>query len=83
MARSQEDSLRAYVQQQLEWGRFWKLLEFSDKVDRLLEVVGPGEVCFQPGCSASEIKALIPSIMKEVGAPSTFSVLEGYDSVLT
>ncbi len=34
----QEDSTRAYVQQQLEWGRFWKLLEFSDRIDKLLEV---------------------------------------------
>ena len=36
---SQEGSVRAYVQQQLEWGKFWKLLEFSEKVDKLLEVL--------------------------------------------
>ena len=30
--------MRAYVRQQLEWGRFWKLLEFGDKVEKLLEV---------------------------------------------
>ena len=30
------------MQQQLEWGRFWKLLEFGDRVDKLLEVSGHG-----------------------------------------
>ena len=30
------------------------------------QVVGPAEVGFQPGCSASEVKALIPATMKEV-----------------
>ena len=79
------------MQQQLEWGRFWKLLEFSERVDKLLEVrgawlgnplstlcptfctassycevVGPGEVCFQPGCSAAEVRALVPNVMKDV-----------------
>ncbi|GAX83943.1 hypothetical protein CEUSTIGMA_g11367.t1 [Chlamydomonas eustigma] len=61
----QEDSTRAYVKQQLQWGRFWKLLEFSERVDKLLEVVSPSEVCFQPGCSAAEVKALIPATMKD------------------
>lgn len=36
----QEESMRLYVQQQLEYGRFWKILEFSEKVDKLLEVRG-------------------------------------------
>lgn len=30
--------MQAYVQQQLEWGRFWRLLEFSGRVERLLQV---------------------------------------------
>jgi hypothetical protein len=30
--------MSAYVQQQLEYGRLWKLLEFSEKLDKLLEV---------------------------------------------
>ncbi len=30
--------MRAYVQQQLEWGKLWRLLEFSQRVDKLLEV---------------------------------------------
>lgn len=30
--------MSVYVQQQLEYGGLWKLLEFSQRVDKLLEV---------------------------------------------
>jgi hypothetical protein len=30
--------MHAYVQQQLEYGRLWRLLEFSERLDKLLEV---------------------------------------------
>jgi hypothetical protein len=47
----QEDSTRAYVKQQLQWGRFWKLLEISERVDKLLEVSGFSVTC---DCQVSE-----------------------------
>ncbi len=30
--------MQAYVQQQLEYGNVWKLLDFSHRIDKLLEV---------------------------------------------
>ena len=61
----QGEAMRVYVTQQLEWGRFYKLFEFSDKVERLLQVVGVEEVSFQPGCSASEVRSMIQVAMKD------------------
>ena len=57
--------MRLYVTQQLEWGRFYRLFEFSDKIERLLQVVGPEEISFQPGCSLSEVRSLIQAAMKD------------------
>jgi hypothetical protein len=31
-------SLRSYVQSQLEYGKLWRLLEFGEKLDKLLQV---------------------------------------------
>ena len=33
-----EAALSSYVQDQLEYSKFWKLLEFGDKLDKLLQV---------------------------------------------
>ena len=48
----------AYVQQQLEYGGLWRLLEFSEKLDKLLEVKALGGSCTEaalqlgaPDCS--------------------------------
>jgi hypothetical protein len=35
-------SLRSYVQAQLEYGKLWRLLEFGEKLDKLLQVGGLG-----------------------------------------
>jgi hypothetical protein len=51
MAESRrEQSLHAYVQSQLEYGKLWKLLEFADKADKLLQVRLLGCGCKVCGC---------------------------------
>ncbi|GFH14000.1 Sec3_C domain-containing protein, partial [Haematococcus lacustris] len=75
-----EESLQAYVQQQLEYGKLWQLLEFSLRLSKLLEgsaaalasqaamvpqVVPPSEVSFQPGCSVAEVRTLLTSTLQE------------------
>jgi len=39
-----ESSLSSYVQDQLEYSKLWKLLEFANKLDALLQVCGGGWV---------------------------------------
>jgi hypothetical protein len=43
------------LKDQLEWGKMWKLLEFGEKLEKLLQVVTPPEVAFQKDCSAPEV----------------------------
>ena len=61
----QKESAQAYVQEQLEWGKFWKLLQFSEKVDKLLQVGAPG--CWVPASHA----LLTPAVAR-AGAPRPF-----------
>lgn len=35
-----EAALSSYVSDQLQYSKFWKLLEFADKLDKLLQVNG-------------------------------------------
>lgn len=60
----QEAAISSYIQSQLEYGKMWRLLEFADKMDRLLQVVSPPEVSFQRDCTASDVRGLIKATME-------------------
>ncbi|CAL8460642.1 g172 [Coccomyxa elongata] len=60
---AKESALLIYVQQQLEYAKLWKLFEFSQRVDVLLEAVEVEEVAFQAGCQASELRAILTSAL--------------------
>ncbi|GBF98439.1 hypothetical protein Rsub_11084 [Raphidocelis subcapitata] len=59
-----EGALAQYIQDQLEYGKMWKLLEFGQRLEKLLQVVTPAEVAFQKDCSASDARALMRSAME-------------------
>ncbi len=48
-------------------GKLWKLLEFSERVEQLLQVVSPPEVAYQNGCSANEVRKLVADTMQVSG----------------
>ncbi|KAF8055038.1 SEC3A [Scenedesmus sp. PABB004] len=56
-------ALAAYVGEQLVASKFWRLLEFGDRLDKLLQVVSPPEVAFQKDCSAAEVRGLMRATM--------------------
>ncbi|EIE25400.1 hypothetical protein COCSUDRAFT_46702 [Coccomyxa subellipsoidea C-169] len=60
---AKESAMLIYVQQQLEYAKLWKLFEFSQRVDALLEAVEVEEVAFQAGCQAGELRAIITSAL--------------------
>ncbi|KAI8476055.1 MAG: exocyst complex component Sec3-domain-containing protein [Monoraphidium minutum] len=75
-AEARRDSAVAqYIRDQLEWGKMWKLLEFGEKLEKLLQVVSPPEVAFQKDCSAGEVRSLIKSTME--GADKKLDALCG------
>jgi hypothetical protein len=49
-------------------------LEFSERVEKLLQVVSPPEVAYQNGCSANEVRKLVAETM-QVGAGGGGGVL--------
>ena len=55
--------MRKYVQQQLEYGRLWSILDFSNKLESKLEEVRPQEVSFQIGFSSQDVRALVSATM--------------------
>lgn len=59
----QEESLRKYVQQQLEYGRLWGILDFSNKIETELREVSPQEISFKAGFSAQDLRTLISQTM--------------------
>ncbi|KAK9813236.1 hypothetical protein WJX72_011232 [[Myrmecia] bisecta] len=60
---AKERAMQVYVQQQLEYGKFWRLLEFSQRVDELLAEVGPEEVPFQLHYQAPDLRSLLAGAM--------------------
>ncbi len=60
--------MQRYVAAQLQYTTLWRLLEASERIDQLLEVVTPAEVPYQAGFSAADIRSLIASSMKDVGS---------------
>lgn len=52
-----------YVQQQLEYGRLWSILDFSNKIEIKLEEVRPQEIAFQTGFSSQDVRNLIAQTM--------------------
>ncbi|DBB03251.1 TPA: hypothetical protein ACH3X3_010647 [Trebouxia sp. C0006] len=65
-ASAKQRAMQAYVQQQLEHGKFWKLMEFSMHVEQLLREVGAEEVPFQLHYQATDLRALLQSTMHHV-----------------
>ncbi|KAL0020987.1 hypothetical protein WJX77_003610 [Trebouxia sp. C0004] len=65
-AAAKQRAMQAYVQQQLEHGKFWKLMEFSMHVEQLLREVGAEEVPFQLHYQATDLRALLQSTMHHV-----------------
>ncbi|PNW78567.1 hypothetical protein CHLRE_09g392000v5 [Chlamydomonas reinhardtii] len=61
-----EESLSRYVRSQLAYTNLWKLLEASERMDQLLQVVSPAEVPYQAGFSAADVRALLSSSLKDV-----------------
>lgn len=57
------EAMRKYVQQQLEYGRLWSILDFSNKVEKKLEEVSPHELAFQNGFSSQDVRSLISQTM--------------------
>lgn len=55
--------MQKYVQQQLEYGRLWKIFEFSIKVEEHITTVGPTDVPFQAGFSVQDLRTLLLSTM--------------------
>ena len=55
--------MRKYVQQQLEYGRLWNILAFSNKIESKLQEVGPQEIAFQAEFSAQDVRTLISQTM--------------------
>ncbi|KAG2454086.1 hypothetical protein HYH02_001126 [Chlamydomonas schloesseri] len=61
-----EESLSRYVQSQLAYTNLWKLLEASQRMDQLLQVVSPAEVPYQAGFSQADVRSLLGSSLKDV-----------------
>lgn len=55
--------MRAYVQQQLEYGRLWSILDFSNKIEAELQEVKPQEISFKSGFSSQDVRNLIAQTM--------------------
>ncbi|EFJ51143.1 hypothetical protein VOLCADRAFT_120498 [Volvox carteri f. nagariensis] len=62
----QEEAVQRYVAAQLQYTALWRLLEASERIDQLLQVVSPGEVAYQADFSAGEMRSLITTTMKDV-----------------
>ncbi|CAL5219240.1 g1034 [Coccomyxa viridis] len=62
---AKEAAMGIYVQQQLEYGKLWKLVEFSQRIDTLLEAVEVEEVAFQAGCQAAELRAVLATALAQ------------------
>ncbi|GMH40758.1 hypothetical protein BSKO_08662 [Bryopsis sp. KO-2023] len=58
-----DEAMQRYVQQQLEYGRLWKIFEFSIKIEEHIRDVGTADVPFQAGFSSQDLRALLSSTM--------------------
>lgn len=56
--------MASYVQQQLVHSRLWPALELSERIEKLLAVVTPGEVSFQAGCGPAEVRKLLATALQ-------------------
>lgn len=55
--------MQQYVQQQLEYGRLWKIFEFSKKIEQHIQSVGTSDIPFQAGLSSQDLRALLANTM--------------------
>ncbi|GIL48477.1 hypothetical protein Vafri_4992 [Volvox africanus] len=62
----QEEAIQRYVAAQLQYTVLWRLLEASERIDQLLQVISPGEVQYQAGFSLADMRSLIAASMKDV-----------------
>ncbi|PNH11938.1 Exocyst complex component SEC3A [Tetrabaena socialis] len=65
MGTSVEESVQRYVAAQLQYTNLWRLVEASERMDQLLQVVSPAEVPYQAGFAQADVRALIAGSMKD------------------
>ncbi|KAK9820749.1 hypothetical protein WJX74_010160 [Apatococcus lobatus] len=62
-ASMKAQTLSIYIAQQLEYGKYNRIVEFSERLESLMAEVGPGEVAFQPGHQPTNVKQMLSTTM--------------------